>query len=101
MNPPDDPLRRLLQAAAKAPADLPTEAPFSVAQSIRLGRGRRARAAMDDWLALLPMVRGAMLGACLVAFAAAAFVFWDADSGSSDEAVFIEAQADLDDGPEP
>ena len=95
MNPNDSPLDRLLRAAAQAKRPLPATAPLRV-QSRMLARSWGRTEMLDDWMAIIPMVRRALVCACAVAVAAVALGYLELHTPSSAEAFWLNSALTFD-----
>jgi hypothetical protein len=95
MNPMDHDLNRLLSAAARASTPAPKTVPASLQHRVLAGRGSR-RETLDEWLAILPMVRRGLVWACAVALVAVAIGFLELDIPSSEEAIWLSSALTLD-----
>jgi hypothetical protein len=88
MKPNDEILRRLLDAAADAPAKAPSAPPLGL--ETRVLTHWRAQGADDDSVSLFAFLRRATLGAGLVLVLCAAWSFVGAGAGSpGDEAALL------------
>ena len=95
MNPMDSPLDRLLAAAARAKRPLPKTAPLRV-QSRVLAHGWGPVELFDDWMALIPTVRRALVWACAIAVVAVAIGYLELRTPASDEALWLNSALTLD-----
>lgn len=94
MNNSDHQLRRLFQAAARAPGEAPAEIPSTLECRVlamwRTGAGRE-----DALFGLLPLFRGACVLACVLALASVAFHYRELVQPPSDEVVIINSPVSL------
>ena len=91
----NDPLARLLNAAARAPRDLPASPPSTIARTV-LTHWRQAHARpSDDAQLLLPLLRWAVLCACLLMLVSIAFSFEFGPSSENDEVAYANSAVDL------
>ena len=87
----NDPLDRLLKAAAQAPArEIPGEAPLPIRRAA-FAQWRNGSGAMsEDWYTFLPVLRGGLAFACGIALVALAFTYAERDQ-TSDEVAIIDS----------
>jgi len=92
---PDSPLDRLLAAAAQAKRPLPLAASARLQNRVLSQPWHRAEIP-DDWMAIIPMVRRALVWACAVAVAAVALGYMELNAPSSTEAFWLNSSITLD-----
>jgi hypothetical protein len=95
MDPMNDPLARLLQAAARAPRDLPASAPSAVERKVLAHWRQLAHKTGDDAQLLLPVLRWAALCACLLMIVSIAFSVEFGSRGETDEVAYANSAVDL------
>jgi hypothetical protein len=76
MNPLDSCLERLFRAAARAPDDLPAEAPFLLEAQLLSTWHASAPVATDCSVILAPLFRRAFLGACAIILVSVGLTFY-------------------------
>lgn len=88
----NDPLDRLLRAAAPAQRALPAEVPAAIEQRV-LASWRRGDGARAEWLDFLPLFRRGLAFACVAFIVAVAWSYHGLNSSDNDVATMLDASA--------
>ena len=88
----NDPLNRLLRAAALAQRALPAEVPTAIEQRV-LASWRRGDGARAEWLDFLPLFRRGLAFACVAFIVAVAWSYHGLNSSDNDVATMLDASA--------
>ena len=93
MNPTDFCLERLFRAAARAPRDLPAEAPFPLEREV-MNAWRRGPAQSVSAL-LMPLARGAIVCAYAILLISAALTLTSTNDAPGNELVTVDSVIQL------
>jgi hypothetical protein len=93
MNPTDSCLQRLLRAAARAPEEFPSEAPFYLEARVLAAWHRPP--ADEPAIFALPVVRAAFFCACAIILVSAAITFQSLHESSPNELVIVDSVIQL------
>ena len=88
----NDPLDRLLRAAAPAHRALPAEVPAAIEQRV-LASWRQGDGARAEWLDFLPLFRRGLAFACVAFIVAVAWSYHGLNSSDNDVATMLDASA--------